>query len=119
MCVRAASIFVRSANLVGLSCVYVCMYVCFLARLCVCECVACLLAWLLKSVCCALRSALAGWLQVALNWIICKGAVPIPGAKNKRQVSPACWVLSSGCRHQVQAAIPMSDVFCSVGVKQK
>ena len=23
--------------------------------------------------------------QVALNWVICKGAVPIPGAKNKRQ----------------------------------
>jgi diketogulonate reductase-like aldo/keto reductase len=22
---------------------------------------------------------------VALNWIICKGAVPIPGAKNKEQ----------------------------------
>jgi aryl-alcohol dehydrogenase-like predicted oxidoreductase len=24
--------------------------------------------------------------QVALNWLICKGAVPIPGAKNLRQV---------------------------------
>ncbi len=24
--------------------------------------------------------------QVALNWLICKGAVPIPGAKNQRQV---------------------------------
>ncbi|MCX7670019.1 MAG: aldo/keto reductase, partial [Anaerolineae bacterium] len=24
--------------------------------------------------------------QVALNWLICKGAVPIPGAKNARQV---------------------------------
>ena len=23
--------------------------------------------------------------QVALNWLICKGAVPIPGAKNARQ----------------------------------
>ncbi|MGH7857648.1 MAG: aldo/keto reductase, partial [Candidatus Binatia bacterium] len=23
--------------------------------------------------------------QVALNWIICKGAVPIPGAKNREQ----------------------------------
>ena len=23
--------------------------------------------------------------QVALNWVICKGAVPIPGAKNARQ----------------------------------
>ena len=25
--------------------------------------------------------------QVALNWIVCKGAVPIPGAKNPRQVA--------------------------------
>ena len=24
--------------------------------------------------------------QVALNWVICKGALPIPGAKNLRQV---------------------------------
>lgn len=24
--------------------------------------------------------------QVALNWVICKGAIPIPGAKNERQV---------------------------------
>jgi diketogulonate reductase-like aldo/keto reductase len=23
--------------------------------------------------------------QVALNWLICKGALPIPGAKNARQ----------------------------------
>jgi aryl-alcohol dehydrogenase-like predicted oxidoreductase len=23
--------------------------------------------------------------QVALNWVICKGAIPIPGAKNARQ----------------------------------
>jgi aryl-alcohol dehydrogenase-like predicted oxidoreductase len=23
--------------------------------------------------------------QVALNWIVCKGAVPIPGAKNAHQ----------------------------------
>jgi aryl-alcohol dehydrogenase-like predicted oxidoreductase len=23
--------------------------------------------------------------QVALNWVICKGAVPIPGAKSARQ----------------------------------
>jgi aryl-alcohol dehydrogenase-like predicted oxidoreductase len=23
--------------------------------------------------------------QVALNWVMCKGAVPIPGAKNLRQ----------------------------------
>jgi pyridoxine 4-dehydrogenase len=24
--------------------------------------------------------------QVALNWTICKGAIPIPGAKNARQL---------------------------------
>ena len=24
--------------------------------------------------------------QVALNWVICKGALPIPGAKNAAQV---------------------------------
>jgi hypothetical protein len=24
--------------------------------------------------------------QVALNWLICKGALPIPGAKNAKQV---------------------------------
>jgi aryl-alcohol dehydrogenase-like predicted oxidoreductase len=24
--------------------------------------------------------------QVSLNWLICKGSVPIPGAKNARQV---------------------------------
>ena len=24
--------------------------------------------------------------QVALNWLVCKGAVPIPGAKNASQV---------------------------------
>jgi pyridoxine 4-dehydrogenase len=24
---------------------------------------------------------------VALNWIVCKGAVPIPGAKNPRQAA--------------------------------
>jgi diketogulonate reductase-like aldo/keto reductase len=25
--------------------------------------------------------------QVALNWIMCKGVVPIPGAKNSRQAA--------------------------------
>jgi diketogulonate reductase-like aldo/keto reductase len=38
--------------------------------------------------------------QVALNWIICKGALPIPGAKNKRQVDEIAgavgWRLSDG-----------------------
>jgi diketogulonate reductase-like aldo/keto reductase len=39
-------------------------------------------------------------LQVALNWIICKGAVPIPGAKNKKQVDEIAgavgWRLEEG-----------------------
>ncbi|MBN1148633.1 MAG: aldo/keto reductase [Anaerolineales bacterium] len=38
--------------------------------------------------------------QVALNWLICKGAVPIPGAKNARQAqenaSALGWSLSEG-----------------------
>ncbi|WIA34227.1 hypothetical protein OEZ86_012580 [Tetradesmus obliquus] len=38
--------------------------------------------------------------QVALNWIICKGAVPIPGAKNKKQVDEIAgavgWRLEEG-----------------------
>lgn len=38
--------------------------------------------------------------QVALNWIICKGAVPIPGAKNKQQAEQNAgalgWRLSPG-----------------------
>jgi aryl-alcohol dehydrogenase-like predicted oxidoreductase len=37
--------------------------------------------------------------QVALNWVMCKGAVPIPGAKNARQaeenVGALGWRLSS------------------------
>jgi diketogulonate reductase-like aldo/keto reductase len=43
---------------------------------------------------------LAVLLQVALNWIICKGALPIPGAKHKRQVEEIAgavgWRLSEG-----------------------
>jgi aryl-alcohol dehydrogenase-like predicted oxidoreductase len=31
--------------------------------------------------------------QVALNWLICKGTVPIPGAKNARQVQENCGAL--------------------------
>jgi aryl-alcohol dehydrogenase-like predicted oxidoreductase len=38
--------------------------------------------------------------QVALNWIICKGAVPIPGAKNARQAQENAaalgWRLTAG-----------------------
>ncbi|MCA1899493.1 MAG: aldo/keto reductase, partial [Chloroflexi bacterium] len=37
--------------------------------------------------------------QVALNWVICKGALPIPGAKNARQAElnagGAGWRLSN------------------------
>ncbi len=29
------------------------------------------------------------YLQVAINWTICKGAVPIPGAKSARQAKEA------------------------------
>jgi aryl-alcohol dehydrogenase-like predicted oxidoreductase len=29
------------------------------------------------------------FMQVAINWTICKGALPIPGAKNARQAKEA------------------------------
>lgn len=32
-------------------------------------------------------------IQVAINWTICKGALPIPGAKNERQVKEAAGAL--------------------------
>ncbi len=39
-------------------------------------------------------------MQVALNWVICKGALPIPGAKTKKQVEELAgavgWRLDSG-----------------------
>ena len=38
--------------------------------------------------------------QVAINWCICKGAIPIPGAKNpdqaKQNIGAIGWRLSSG-----------------------
>ncbi|KIY94727.1 putative oxidoreductase [Monoraphidium neglectum] len=38
--------------------------------------------------------------QVALNWLICKGALPIPGAKNAKQVQEIAgavgWRLEEG-----------------------
>jgi pyridoxine 4-dehydrogenase len=38
--------------------------------------------------------------QVALNWIVCKGAVPIPGAKNPAQAAQNAgalgWRLEAG-----------------------
>jgi aryl-alcohol dehydrogenase-like predicted oxidoreductase len=37
--------------------------------------------------------------QVALNWVMCKGALPIPGAKNARQAQDNAgalgWFLSA------------------------
>ena len=32
-------------------------------------------------------------MQVAINWTLCKGALPIPGAKNARQVKEAAGAL--------------------------
>jgi aryl-alcohol dehydrogenase-like predicted oxidoreductase len=46
--------------------------------------------------------------QVALNWVICKGAVPIPGAKNKRQVDEIAgavgWRLDEGEVRELEKA---------------
>lgn len=40
------------------------------------------------------------WPQVAINWCICKGALPIPGAKNAKQLQEIAgavgWRLSDG-----------------------
>jgi len=36
--------------------------------------------------------------QVALNWVICKGAVPIPGAKNARQARENIGALRAACK---------------------
>jgi aryl-alcohol dehydrogenase-like predicted oxidoreductase len=45
--------------------------------------------------------------QVALNWIICKGAVPIPGAKNRKQAEENAgalgWRLSAEHVHALDA----------------
>ena len=39
-------------------------------------------------------------MQVALNWTICKGALPIPGVKNAKQLAEVAgavgWRLSEG-----------------------
>jgi aryl-alcohol dehydrogenase-like predicted oxidoreductase len=48
--------------------------------------------------------------QVALNWVICKGAVPIPGAKDARQAADNTAAL--GWRlalHEVNALDQASD----------
>jgi aryl-alcohol dehydrogenase-like predicted oxidoreductase len=48
--------------------------------------------------------------QVALNWVICKGAIPIPGAKNARQAEQNAgalgWRLDAG---EVKALDEMSE----------
>jgi aryl-alcohol dehydrogenase-like predicted oxidoreductase len=50
--------------------------------------------------------------QISLNWLICKGALPIPGAKNTRQAEmnagAAGWRLSE---EQVAALDKASDGF--------
>jgi len=54
--------------------------------------------------------------QVALNWVICKGAVPIPGAKNARQaeddVGALGWQLTPG---EIAALDQVSDVLSDAG----
>ena len=46
--------------------------------------------------------------QVALNWVICKGAVPIPGAKNQRQahenIGALGWLLTADEVNQLDMA---------------
>ncbi len=32
-------------------------------------------------------------MQIAINWTLCKGALPIPGAKNARQVKESAGAL--------------------------
>ena len=48
--------------------------------------------------------------QVALNWVICKGALPIPGAKNAKQAAENAgavgWKLSD---EEVNELNEMSD----------
>lgn len=43
--------------------------------------------------------------QVALNWLICKGAVPIPGAKNARQVQENAGALGWRLKAEEVAAL--------------
>jgi diketogulonate reductase-like aldo/keto reductase len=43
--------------------------------------------------------------QVALNWVICKGAVPIPGAKNAHQAQDNVGVMGWHLTDQEVAAL--------------
>ena len=47
--------------------------------------------------------------QVALNWIICKGAVPIPGAKNARQAEDNAGALGWRLTDDEQAALDVAS----------
>lgn len=47
------------------------------------------------------------YLQVAINWTICKGAVPIPGAKSARQAKEAAGLPTSqpGLRTSIASSV--------------
>ncbi len=51
--------------------------------------------------------------QVALNWLICKGAVPIPGAKNARQAEENAGAL--GWRLTADEVAALDEVSAKVG----
>ena len=50
--------------------------------------------------------------QVALNWVICKGAIPIPGAKNAQQAKENCGAL--GWRLTVDEVRELDEVSAPV-----
>jgi pyridoxine 4-dehydrogenase len=51
--------------------------------------------------------------QVAINWCICKGAIPIPGAKNleqaKQNIGALGWQLDSGEIAELDKAAARTD----------
>ena len=51
--------------------------------------------------------------QVAINWTICKGAVPIPGAKNARQAKEAAGALMA-CPHNSRPFAQKGNTYCLV-----
>lgn len=57
-------------------------------------------------------------LQVAINWTICKGAVPIPGAKSARQAKEAAGLSTSqaGLRTTIHSSALLSCQALSVSV---
>jgi aryl-alcohol dehydrogenase-like predicted oxidoreductase len=48
--------------------------------------------------------------QVALNWVICKGAVPIPGAKSARQAEENAGAAGWGLTSEEVAALEAADL---------